>query len=964
MGAAFRALGDLEVRTDNRPVDLGSPRQRCVLVVLILDVNQVVSIDQIVERVWGDLPRTDVRGSIYSYVSRLRRVLAPASEVCIDRRSGGYVLRTDRELVDVHLFRDLVQKAARTADPERTLALYEQALDLWRGEPFARLDSSWLDVVRDNLAGERLAVQLERFDLQLARGGGAQVLDELTNLVHQHPLVERLSGQLMRALHSVGRRTEALRRFQRLRSTLAEELGVGPDTETQHIHQAILRDERDLAAAVKVSRASGLPRAVPDFAGRTAEIERLVSVAGQAAQGRSVVIAAINGMAGIGKTALVLHVAHRLSGRFPDGQVFINLHGHTPNVAPINPAAALDDLLRQLGVAAQEIPDGLDARAARWRAAIAGRRLIVVVDDAASTDQIRPLLPGSPGALVLVTSRRRLAGLDAARTLSLDTLVPADAHRLFALIAGDSAAAEPEQAGEVVRLCGRLPLAIRIAAARLAHRPSWTVHDLANRLRDEQHRLTELTVDDRSVRSAFALSYRELLPEQRAAFRLLGLHPGTELDVPAAAALLGHPARRTADLLEALLDANLLTQPTSGRYRFHDLVRYFAQTKAQTDETADTRTAATARLRDYYLAAAAAAMRVFEPSERRVDPRIAHPPTVAPSFESAADAERWLALERPNLVRVALSADTEHSWVLPHLIRDFFHRQAHYTDWLDTHLHALAVAETTDDEYAEAITSIGIGFAYYRVGRLTDAEASYERAISLSAIIDSCQLGTAINNLGRVRWFLGRRVEALTLYRRALALFVVAGHRGSEAYALYNFCHAAARLGHNDIALAHLPHALELTQQVERRYGEAVVLGELGNAHLAAGNHDLAKEYLTQSLTLSRDIQFLWAEATAQCGLGLLYLTLSRPSEAIAAYTEGLRLTEITQEFGVQCSILNSLGTLHAGTDDCDTARTYFRRAHELARRIGITAEANQALTGLSTLDSPRGAGATARTPP
>ncbi|MFI7680967.1 BTAD domain-containing putative transcriptional regulator [Actinophytocola sp. NPDC049390] len=950
MALSFGLLGDLEVRTGSVLVPVGPPRQQNVLTCLLVDANQVVPADRIVERVWGHRPAGD-HEAVYPYVSRLRRVLGREGDARIRRRDGGYVLEVDPADVDLHRFRALVETARNVVTAGRRLALLEQACGLWRGEPLSRLDSPWAATARDQLRDELLSVTLERLDLAVAHGGCAELVGELAELVERYPLVERVTGLLMRALHGAGRRADALDRFHRLRAVLATELGIDPSAELHRIHQAVLRDEAPPTGLATAAPCS-LPYAMRDFVGRAADVAAVVDVAEIAADRQGVAICAISGMPGVGKTTLAVHAAHRVANRFPGGRLYLDLQGHNPRGTPLDTVTALGDLLRMVGVPAQEIPDGAAMRATRWRTTTAGLDLLLVLDDAVSAEQVRALLPGAPGTLVLVTSRRRLVGLEVTTALDLDTLRPAEAVRLFTSVVGDRATREPVAVADVVELCGHLPLAVRIAAARLVHRPSWTIQDLVSRLRSEERGLGELSTDDRGVASAFALSYRDVAEHDRRVFRLLGLNPGTDFDRYAAAALCDLPVAEAEAALENLLDANLLVQRVTGRYRFHDLVRRFAMATGTDEEPAPERAAAIGRLRDYYLATAAAAMRTVEPTEQRIEPAV-DPVPAMPALSAEGVAERWLAVERPNLVHVVLSATGRHSWQLPHLVRDFFYLHSHYDDWLNTHSHALAVARAAGDRRAEAVTSVGIGFAYYRAGRLVDAQAAYERAIELREVLEPAQLATALNNLGLLHRSRGNHRTAMPLHRRARELYRSTGHHGGEAYALYAFGLSVARLGHLEVAAELLEDALELTRRSGRRYGEAIVLGELGIVRCTLGDHDEAATYLAESLALSRAVGLRYSEITALRGLGVLATAQGRHTEAISTFRDALHRAEAINERSHQCVLHNCLGGAHLALGDRARATDHYGRALALSEAVGLPGDHDRAVAGLTASDAP-----------
>ncbi|WP_086820742.1 AfsR/SARP family transcriptional regulator [Allokutzneria sp. NRRL B-24872] len=640
MAVRFRLFGGVEAWVDDHLVDVGHARRQCVLVALLVEANRPVSTEQLIERVWGDCPPASARNALHGYLARLR-----TAGLEINRHPGGYALVVDAKSVDLHRFRQLLAQA-RSADDERALALYGEALELWRGEAFAGLDTAWLTTVRTTLEAERAAAELDHTDVRLRCGQHEDLVLPLTARVDQHPLDERVAGQLMLALYRGGRQAEALTRYEQTRACLAEELGTDPGPALRQLHQQILRE--DPALALSAPR-SDLPGDVADFTGRAEEIRQLLDISA----GTTVVISAIDGMAGIGKTTLALRAAHQLADRYPDGQLFLDLHGYTEGRQPVEPAAALGSLLCAVGVPTEQIPDSVEERASRWRAELAQRQVLVVLDNAATAAQVRPLLPGTAGSLTLVTSRRRLADLDTACSISLELLPKDDAIALFTRIIGKQRAdAEPAATEEVAQLCGYLPLALRIAAARLRARSAWTVAHLAERLRDERRRLAELSVGDRSVAAAFSLSYNDLPPERRRLFRLLGLVPGPHWDAYLAGALTATHFTEAEEGLEQLLDVHLLTQPSPGRYQLHDLLREHARSVALTEESEDERAAAVDRVLGYYCTAGAKAAQMGVTIEGVTD----HPfrtdeiETGLPVFPSYDRGISWLRTERPNLL--------------------------------------------------------------------------------------------------------------------------------------------------------------------------------------------------------------------------------------------------------------------------------------------------------------------------
>ena len=621
----FRLLGPVEVWVDGRCVDAGRPHQRAVLAALLVDAGRVVPVETLIDRVWGQAAPEQVRASLRAHLSRIRRMLEQAGEcgapVALSRVSGGYLLRVDSDQIDLQLFRRLVGTAGRPGDAGSPVASLRAALALWRGQPLAGIEGEWAARMRELWGRERVDAAVAWARAELAEGNPGPVLAALAELASDNPLVESLTEVFMRALHAAGRTSEALDLYARTRAHLAEELGTDPGPDLQALHRSLLRGEVETtpAAGPSVEVPRQLPAPPQLFTGRTIELAELDKIH----DASTVVITAIDGMAGVGKTALAVQAAHQMVERYPDGQLFIDLHGYTAGVAPVEPGAALDWLLRSLGVPGDRIPAELDQRAGLYRSRLAEQRMVIVLDNAATEAQVLPLLPGAPGCVVLVTSRRRLPGLDHTHTLSLDTLPLLDAIALLRQTAGEDrlAGQPPELVAELVELCGHLPLAIRIAAARLRSHPTWDLTHLVRRLRDQQHRLVELQAGQRSVTAALDLSYQDLAADQQRAYRRLGLHPGPDIDQYAAAALLDATLREAGRLLEQLLEAHLLNEPTLGRYRFHDLTRAHAAHTATRDETDDGHTALD-RLLDYYRHTAAVAMDTAYPYEREYRPQV------------------------------------------------------------------------------------------------------------------------------------------------------------------------------------------------------------------------------------------------------------------------------------------------------------------------------------------------------
>ena len=727
MSAKFTVLGPVEVLASGRGQLRLAPRHRAVLAYLLLHAGTVVSAERLIGAVWGQDPPDTARAQVHAAVTAIRRVLrAAGADQLLASRAAGYVISPGPGQLDLAEFTDHViaaEEQAEAKDAEGAAERIRSALALWRGQPLADVTVDYVSGARARLEGRRLAAYERLAELALSMGGHDKLIDELAAEVAEHPLRERLCGQLMLALYRAGRHGDALAAARAFRAALADQQGLDPSRAFAGLEQAILRNDPSLdyhppaaAGPARGGQSAGgpppegntraeeaeqhrrperrvnfLPYDIPDFAGRAAELGQLT----RPQPGAGAAIWLIDGMAGAGKTALAVRAAHRLASRFPDGQLFADLHAHTPGREPVEPGTALDFLLRQLGMPAERIPASVTDRAALWRAELADRKVLAVLDNAASAGHVRPLLPGVSDSLLLITSRRRLTGIDGARVLSLDLLPAEDSVGLFTQVVGGRADAEPLAVLDVLQLCGFLPLAVRIAAARLLHRPQWTVSYLADRLRDQRRRLTELSAEDRGVAAAFTVSYQQLDSAQQHIFRLLGLHPGRDFDARAAAVLAGVTPEQAEALLEDLLDAHMLLQHEPGRYTFHDLLREHARATASAEETAAARHDALTRLLDHYTQAAAAAISMLYPFIDRHRTRVPTPATPAASLGGTAETARWLDAERANLIAACTHA-AEHDWPahasqLAATLFPYLYSYGHHTAALTLHTEALRI---------------------------------------------------------------------------------------------------------------------------------------------------------------------------------------------------------------------------------------------------------------------------------
>jgi DNA-binding SARP family transcriptional activator/tetratricopeptide (TPR) repeat protein len=991
----FELLGPLRAWCGDAEVALGGVKQQTVLAVLLLEAGRPVPVDRIVGTVWGGEPPASVTHLVQTYVSRLRNLLDLGGDLV--STDAGYLLRLDPARLDVTSFdrhlaaaRQLHERGDRAAAGE-----VAAALALWRGEPLGGLSGEAVDAARQRLTEQHLAGLELRATLDLDDGRHAEAIAELARLVKEFPLQERLWALLMLALYRADRQAEALQAYANARALLVEELGVEPGAGLARMHQRILAGDPSLAAPAprRPGRArDDLPGDVADFTGREPELRRLLA-APEAAPPTAAVVLAVDGMAGVGKSSLAVHVGHRLAGRYPDGRLFLDLHAHSEGRAPVDPAAALDLLLRALGTAGDAIPAGLEERSALWRSELAGRRMLLILDNAGSAAQVRPLLPGTAGCLTLVTSRRRLADLDTTDVVSLGMLPPQEGAALFHRILGTGTGDEGGDVAEVVALCDGLPLAIRIAAARLRARPAWTVRHLAERLRDRRRVLTELAVGDRSVAASFALSYAQLTAPQQRLFRLLGLAPVAGFGTHLAAAAAGIPADHAERLLEDLLGAHLVQEPSPGRYRFHDLLHQHAHAAArETDEPAAQRDAV-GRMLDLYLYTASAAVDMIFPRTRDRRPRPAAPATAPPPFTGADDARAWLDAERANLVSAVAHAATggwpAHATGLAATLRLYLDNGTHHVDALAVHRHALDAARGAGDRAGEGTALRGLANVCWRLGRYEEAHEHLLRALPIhresgdrpaeAGVLESLgatcySLGryddavdhyglavlihreagdrvgeaTVLNNVGVIQERQGRYREVLDLCRQALAVYVADGDRQGEGCALGNAGNALWRLGRYDEALDHLGRSLAVHRETGDPSWEAHTLNIIGNVLASLGRYGEAVDHCDRALALQRRSGERADEAATLGDRGVIRRMRGEHPESLDDLGCALAIAREIGDRGLEIQALNGLGeTLYAVDRPGDAAGRH-AAALALARETGDRHEEARAHDGLA----------------
>jgi DNA-binding SARP family transcriptional activator/Tfp pilus assembly protein PilF len=908
-GVKWGVLGPIEVLADGTPVSLGRPQQQGVLGYLLLNANLVVPIDRLIEAMWGGTPPATARAQVHTYTSRLRQTLlrAVSAPVLTSHRAGYRLMISDTDL-DLAEFLDRVARARTAATAGRVTEaaeLYRAGLAFWRGAALTGATGAFVAPAALRLHEQRLAAYEELADLELALGRPAVLLDQLRILIETNPWRQRLVGQLMRALHGDGRQAEALQVFADFRRRLGAEHGLDPGADLVELHRAIAR--ADPAPTGPPARPAQvvprqLPGAVSGFVGRAGQLAALTAELD--GRSRTVVISAIGGTAGVGKTALAVHWARQVADRFPDGQLYVNLRGFDPGGSALDPAEAVRGFIEALQESPRRMPSSVDAQIGRYRSLLADRRVLLLLDNARDAGQVRPLLPGAPGCLVLVTSRNRLAGLvaaEGAHPFTLDLLSAAEARELLAHRLGAArVAAEPEAVEEIIRGCARLPLALAIVAARAATSPGITLTALADELRARPRDLDAFDVGEdvtANARAVFSWSYDALEPPAARLFRLLGLHPGAELTTASAASLAGLPAPETGALLAELSRAHLITETVPGRYAVHDLLRAYAAERAGTDETAAERRSALVRVLDHYLHTAVAADRLLHPNRRPIETAAAGP-GVTP--EDPGDHERamaWFIAEHQVLVaaidRAAAAGLATHAWQLAWALVDFFHRRGHWHEWAATQRTALAATRRAGDRLGQAEAHRLLGLACLRLGDLDVARRHLLDALGLFAALgDPAGQASSHRGLGRVAARHGRYDEALGHAEQTLELFRATGDRAGEANVLNAIGWYHTRGGDHAQALVHCRRALELHVARGDRFGQANTWDSLGYAHHQLDQHAEAISCYRRSLELSRELTDRYGEADTLTRLGDTHRAAGDQMEAVASWRTALTILE------------------------------------------------------------------------
>jgi DNA-binding SARP family transcriptional activator/tetratricopeptide (TPR) repeat protein len=984
----LKLLGPLELIVDRRSLDIGGARQRTILATLALNANRITTVEQLVDAVWDTSPPETARGQIQTCISSLRKLFTSAGRPeAIDTHPHGYQLRLGAAELDSEEFGELVA-AARGQVAEGQLAqaatTLRKALGLWRGVALADVRSR--QVARDSalLEDRRLSVLEERIRLDLTLGRHKEIVEEITALVHEHPLRERLHGFLMLALYRSGRQAEALEVRRRVRTVLVQELGIEPGRELQELEQAILNRDMSLdwrpggagepaagPSPVSEQRPAAtlpmvpheVPFSIADFTGREALLESikngLTANRGDATK-YSVSILAISGKGGVGKSSLAVRVAHELINDFPDGHLFGDFRASAGRSATV-----LARFLRAMGVSGSAIPEDLEERARMFRSAVARRRMLVVLDDVTSEDQVLPLLPGSPNCAVLITSRTRLSGLPGASWIDVEPFDITNSVELLRKIVGPARVdAEPAATVQLVRFCGGLPLALRIAGARLASRPHWLISQLVRRLGNEAGRLDEFSHRGLEVRATITSSYRALAPRAQRLFRLLAAVDSPDSPGWIAAALLDCSLAEADEVLHDLVDARMLdTVEYSGeriRYRLHDLLRVYALEQLACAETAGERDAAVRRVLGAWLGLAEEAHRHEYGGDYTIlhgDARRWRPPSddATGTVDSWYPGRDWLDVERGALVlaiRQAAAADLDDlCWDLALTSVTLFETKGYFDLWRETTELALAVTERMDNRTGRAAMLYSLGNLHMFQKRLTEAEKHLAEALEIFEEDDNTHgRGLVLRNIALVHGLRGDTAAMLATYAVALHLLRDAGDRMAEAQVLRSLAKYWIDEGDAGAGLPLLEEARAICREVRCLRGEAQVEHQFAYLYLSTGEVDRSMESMHRVLLIVRDIGDRIGEAYALYGMGVVRHRQGRAGAAERTLLHALALALRVGERLVQGQVLYALGEIAFDSGDMGLAASHLATAGQLFEELGSVLWQAKTLSLLSDL--------------
>ncbi|MEU3253133.1 tetratricopeptide repeat protein [Streptomyces sp. NPDC006997] len=965
------------MRAADRRGDLGSTKTRLTLASLAWDAGRTVGVETLVHRIWDDHPPGKPREALHVHVSRIRAALRTAGDDAprIVSRTNSYVMYVDPDRVDLRCYTSCVEQARSlraSDDEEAALRLLDRADRCWHGEPLAGMTGSWAEHLRASVGETRLAAAMIRTEILLGEGKFADAVPVLRPLAGEYPLDEALAERLAVALYGSNRTAEATRLLQRTRQRVVRDVGLDAGRGLHRVHQGILSGipaaalfRQDGGAGVRPTRPArrvpdNLPRDIP-WIGRRDEVRLLTSALseGQGASGVVVTVEAIDGMPGVGKTALATHIGHRMRERFPDGTVFLALGGSADRTAT-PPARALTELLRLLGTESRELPHTEDELVALWRSAARDRRMLVILDDAASSDQVAPLLPGASPTAVIVTSRRRLPGLPGVRPLSLDVLPPADAVALFTRRLGARSGVDATDTAEIVRICDYLPLAIEIAASRLLARPSWTTADLLRQLRGAQ--LTHLHDGERAMSHVFALSYRALTAEQQLVFRRVGLHTGLEFEAHAVAALTGLSAEAAGRALEELQIHHLLIEKSPHRFTMHDLLRSYARSLVETgnDDSAEDSRQAVRRLTDHYIRTADRADRLAYPVRSRIDIGTRSPGPPGPELADSQTAEQWLITERANLLNT-LDWLTDHGTEPQlargvHALAGFLEMEGHLVAAEPLLRRAVAHWRAAGDSAARARALLDLAAVYSHSARYAEGISVANEALEAARALGDLELESeCIHQLSIPLWQTGQYAQVRTLHRHSLDFLSQTNNKRQTARSRNMLGIAHLHLAENQEALECFSLALAGFTQIGDERGRYSALNNIAKLCQRMGDLEAAESAYREAISIAEGMGNRREKATLHMNLASVLDSLGKTDDALALYGEAIPVLRAVGDRRAEAIALNGTGRAHRAAGRAEDALPWHVTALAVIRRIHAVSEEADVLYDLALTERATG---------